>query len=163
MKHVEIRVDQEIGSGQGYFFEQNAPGVDALVELKNESRHAVLRLVITRFHEGTVQYDVRPHQELAVEVRHIQTVGILALPRVHDGKQHDGHGHDDGRRSSGGRRHDNRGDKGRSKHGKHGKHSKHDKHDKHDGHDGHDGHDKHRKDARGRLVIIPNFGSINLP
>jgi len=142
MKHVEIRVDQEIGSGQGYFFEQNAPGVDALVELKNESRHAVLRLVITRFHEGTVQYDVLPRQELAVEVRHIQTIGILALPLVHDGKQHDGHGHDDGRKSGGGRRHNHRGDRGRGKH---------------------DGDDKHRKDARGRLVIIPNFGSINLP
>ena len=44
MKHVELHIDQNIGVGQGYFIEEIAPGINAVVELENTGR-AILRLL----------------------------------------------------------------------------------------------------------------------
>jgi hypothetical protein len=85
MNHVEFHINQNIGVGQGYFIEENAPGIDALVELENTG-HAILRLVITRFNFPEITVDVLPKSEYAIEVANIQTVGILVLPGPTDGK-----------------------------------------------------------------------------
>ncbi|NGM82690.1 hypothetical protein G5B47_09710 [Paenibacillus sp. 7124] len=77
MKHLDLHFDQGAGVGQGYFIEEIPPGIDALVELKNESKDAAVQLVITRYNASTLTFDVGPHTEFAVEVGNIQTVGIF--------------------------------------------------------------------------------------
>ncbi|MNB82017.1 hypothetical protein D3C81_295360 [compost metagenome] len=76
MKHVELRVEQDAGVGQGYFIEEIPPGINALVLLKNEGK-ALLQLVITRYNAPTLTFDVAPHTDFAVELANIQTVGIF--------------------------------------------------------------------------------------
>ncbi|MFD1775802.1 hypothetical protein [Paenibacillus rhizophilus] len=77
MKHVDLHIEQGVGVGQGYFIEEVPPGINALVQLKNESKEAVLQLIITRYNAPSLTFDVAPHTDFAVETGNIQTVGIF--------------------------------------------------------------------------------------
>ncbi|MBY3620337.1 hypothetical protein [Paenibacillus sp. FSL F4-0125] len=87
MKHVDLRIDQQAGVGQGYFVNEVFPGVNALIEVKNEGK-SVLQLIVTRYDAPTITTDVPPHSEFAIEIGNIQTIGIFVpgAPNTERGK-----------------------------------------------------------------------------
>lgn len=76
MKHVDLRIEQAVGVGKGYFIEESPPGINLLIELRNEGDR-LLQLVVTRFNASTLTFDVQPHSDFAVGIASVQTVGIF--------------------------------------------------------------------------------------